>query len=109
MHFPKCWTKCSDDSTLCTMIELEDIQHYLLTRPQAIIAEYVFMTFHTAEGGRRWITDLADTVGIAKSVMEDHSNDNRWVTLAFTFNGLQKLGVKEEYLATFPDPFRQGM
>ena len=33
----------------------------------------------------------------------------RWVTLAFTWNGLRALGVPEESLATFPEEFRQGM
>jgi len=33
----------------------------------------------------------------------------RWVSLAFTFNGLRKLGVDEESLATFPEAFSQGM
>ena len=34
---------------------------------------------------------------------------DRWVTLAFTWNGLRALGVPEESLATFPDEFREGM
>ncbi len=42
------------------MLELEDVQHYLLTRPHATIAQYNFITFHTAEGGRRWVHALAD-------------------------------------------------
>ena len=33
----------------------------------------------------------------------------RWITLAFTWNGLRALGVPEESLATFPDEFREGM
>ena len=33
----------------------------------------------------------------------------RWVTLAFTWNGLRALGVSEDALATFPDEFREGM
>jgi hypothetical protein len=49
------------------MLELEDIQHYLLTRPHATIAQYNFITFRTAEGGRRWINDLADIVGTAQN------------------------------------------
>ena len=36
-------------------------------------------------------------------------NTKRWVTLAFTWNGLRALGVPEESLATFPDAFCQGM
>jgi deferrochelatase/peroxidase EfeB len=91
------------------MLELEDIQHYLLTRPHATIAQYNFITFRTAEGGRRWINDLADIVGTAKTVMAASDADMRWVSLAFTYNGLQKLGVDDASLATFPEPFRQGM
>jgi Dyp-type peroxidase family len=33
----------------------------------------------------------------------------RWVTLAFTWNGLRALGVPDDSLATFPDEFRAGM
>jgi Dyp-type peroxidase family len=91
------------------MLELEDIQHYLLTRPHATIAQYNFVSFRTAEGGRKWIDDLADIIGTAKTVMAASENDMRWVSLAFTFNGLKKLGVDDASLATFPEPFRQGM
>ena len=37
------------------------------------------------------------------------TSSERWVTLAFTWNGLRALGVPEESLATFPDEFREGM
>ncbi len=91
------------------MIELEDIQHYLLTRPHATVARYNFITFRTAEGGRKWLNALVDTIGNAKTVMKASETDMRWVSLAFTFEGLRKLGVDEASLATFPEPFRQGM
>ena len=35
--------------------------------------------------------------------------DKRWVTVAFTWNGLKALGVDEASLATFPEEFKQGM
>src|SRR3982750_715878 len=91
------------------MLELEDVQHYLLTRPHATIAQYNFISFRTGEGGRKWINALADTVGTAKTVMAASESDMRWISIAFTFNGLRKLGVDEASLASFPDPFRQGM
>ena len=91
------------------MLELDDIQHYLLTRPHATIAQYNFITFHDAEGGRKWIDALSDIVGNAEKVIAASESDMRWVSLAFTFNGLRKLGVDEASLATFPDPFKQGM
>jgi deferrochelatase/peroxidase EfeB len=91
------------------MLELEDIQHYLLTRPHATIAQYNFITFRSAEAGRNWVNALSDIVGNTKTVMAASENDMRWVSLAFTFNGLRKLGLDEDSLATFPEPFRQGM
>jgi deferrochelatase/peroxidase EfeB len=91
------------------MLELEDIQHYLLTRPHATIAQYNFITFRSAEAGRNWVNSLADIVGNVKTVMAASETDMRWVSLAFTFNGLRKLGLDEDSLATFPEPFRQGM
>ena len=91
------------------MLELEDIQHYLLTRPNAVIAQYNFITFHDAEAGRKWVEALIPTVGTASAVLAANPSDMRWVSLAFTFNGLRKLGLDEESLASFPEPFRQGM
>jgi deferrochelatase/peroxidase EfeB len=91
------------------MLELEDVQHYLLTRPHATIAQYNFITFRNAEAGRGWVGTLSEIVGNAKTVMAASETDMRWVSLAFTFNGLRKLGLDEASLATFPEPFRQGM
>ena len=91
------------------IVELEDIQHYLLTRPHATIAQYNFITFRSAEAGRNWINTISDIVGNVKTVMAASETDMRWVSLALTFNGLRKLGLDEASLATFPEPFRQGM
>jgi deferrochelatase/peroxidase EfeB len=91
------------------MLELEDVQHYLLTRPHATIAQYNFISFRTAEGGRKWVDALSDIVGNAKTVMAASETDMRWVSLAFTFNGLRKLGLDEASLSSFPEPFQQGM
>jgi deferrochelatase/peroxidase EfeB len=91
------------------MLELEDVQHYLLTRPHATIAQYNFITFRNADSGRKWVAALADIVGTAKTVMAASETDMRWVSLAFTFNGLRKLGVDEGSLVSFPEPFKQGM
>jgi Dyp-type peroxidase family len=35
--------------------------------------------------------------------------DKRWVTVAFTWNGLRALGLDEAPLASFPEEFKQGM
>lgn len=90
------------------MLELEDIQHFLLTRTPALAARYDFLSFRTPDAGRRWLSGLVEKVGTGKSVGAA-SPDARWVTLAFTWNGLRALGVDEFSLATFPEEFRQGM
>src|SRR6476620_9880010 len=96
-------------STNDLMLELDDIQHYLLTRPNAVIAQYNFITFRDAQAGRKWVEALIPTVGTASSVLAANPTDMRWVSLSFTCNGLRKLGLDEESLASFPEPFRQGM
>ena len=90
------------------MLELDDIQHFLLTRTPALAARYEFLTFRTPAAGRAWLGGLIDKVGTGKSV-GSQSPDSRWVTLAFTWNGLRALGVDEAYLESFPEEFRQGM
>jgi len=91
------------------MLELDDIQHILLTRTPAITGRYEFLTFDTAAGGRAWLAELADKVQSAADVRTTMDDSDRWVTLAFTWTGLRALGVPEESLASFPDAFREGM
>jgi Dyp-type peroxidase family len=90
------------------MLNFEDIQHFLLARTPALAARYEFLSFRGAEAGRTWLTDIVDKVGTAKAVGAGPL-DARWVTVAFTWNGLRALGVDEGLLATFPDEFKQGM
>ncbi|HKD80435.1 MAG TPA: peroxidase [Candidatus Angelobacter sp.] len=90
------------------MLELDDIQHFLLARTPALAARYEFLTFRNPGAGRAWLSGLIDKVGTGRSVGAA-SPDSRWVTLAFTWNGLKALGLVEESLATFPEEFRQGM
>src|SRR5499433_3673131 len=90
------------------MLEFDDIQHFLLTRTRSLAARYEFLTFRKPASGRAWLTGLVDKVGTGKSV-GSASPDSRWVTLAFTWNGLRALGMNEASLATFPEEFRQGM
>ena len=90
------------------MLELEDIQHFLISRPPALTARYEFLTFCQPAGGQAWLTGILEKVGIASRVGSGEL-DSRWVTVAFTWRGLQALGLNEKSLATFPEEFRQGM
>jgi Dyp-type peroxidase family len=89
------------------VLEFDDIQHILLTRTPALTGQYIFLSFRTAEAGRAWLSAVLDKVVSAAAV--DTKTDNRWVSVAFTWNGLHALGVDEASLATFPEEFRQGM
>jgi deferrochelatase/peroxidase EfeB len=90
------------------VLELDDIQHFLISRPPALTARYEFLTFRQPDGGRKWLSGMLDKVGIAKEVGSNEP-DSRWVTIAFTWNGLRALGLDAAWLATFPTEFRQGM
>jgi len=90
-------------------LELDDIQHILLTRTPAMTGRYEFLTFDTAKGGRAWLSELLDRVQSAADATETMDSSRRWITLAFTWTGLRALGVSEDALATFPDEFREGM
>src|SRR5689334_24871681 len=89
-------------------LDLADLQHFLLSRPHAFAARYEFLSFPSAESGRKWLATMVDKVGTGASVGKERA-DARWITIAFTFEGLRALGVGEAELATFPAEFREGM
>jgi Dyp-type peroxidase family len=92
-----------------SLLELDDIQHILLTRTPAMTGRYEFLSFDDPFGGRAWLSELLDRVQSAADVRATMDSSQRWITLAFTWNGLRALGVPEESLATFPAEFREGM
>ena len=92
-----------------SLLELDDIQHILLTRTPAVTGRYEFLSFDDPSGGRAWLTGLLDRVQSAADAQATMDASQRWITLAFTWNGLRALGVPEESLATFPAEFREGM
>jgi Dyp-type peroxidase family len=91
------------------VLEIDDIQHILLTRAPAMTGRYEFLTFHDAAGGRAWLAAVLAKVQSAAAMRATVEQDRRWVTVAFTWNGLRALGAEEASLATFPEEFRQGM
>jgi len=91
------------------VLELDDIQHFLLTRPRALAARYGFLSFRRPDQGRAWLSGIIDRVGCGRAIASGGPLDARWVTVAFTWNGLRTLGVGDSSLATFPEEFRQGM
>lgn len=91
------------------MLDLENIQHILVTRTPAMTGRYEFLSFDNPGGGRAWLAELVDKVQSAADARKTMDSQDRWITLAFTWNGLRALGVSGESLSTFPDEFREGM
>jgi Dyp-type peroxidase family len=91
------------------MLEFDDIQHILLTRTPAMTGRYEFLSFDDPAGGRAWLSELIDRVDSASTALASMDSTDRWITLAFTWNGLRALGVPAESLESFPDEFREGM
>ncbi|HEY2462623.1 MAG TPA: Dyp-type peroxidase [Steroidobacteraceae bacterium] len=91
------------------MLDFDDIQYILLTRAPALNGQYIFLSFKHAAAGRAWLAAVLQKVHSVKAMRDAVSQDRRWVTVAFTWNGLGALGVDAASLATFPEEFRQGM
>ncbi len=91
------------------VLETDDIQHILLTRAPAMTGRYEFLSFRRAAAGRAWLAAVLDKVHSAKTMRDTVGQDKRWITVAFTHNGLRALGVDEETLDKFPQEFREGM
>src|SRR6059058_3160260 len=91
------------------MLEFDDIQHLLLTRVPAITGRYEFLSFRQLAQGRAWLKGILDKVASGQEARESVEREQRWVSVAFTWQGLRSLGVDEQSLATFPKEFQEGM
>jgi Dyp-type peroxidase family len=91
------------------VLESDDIQHILLTRAPALTGRYEFLSFRDRGGAREWLGNTLHKVHSAEAMRESVAEEQRWVTVAFTWHGLRALGVEEVSLATFPQEFREGM
>jgi deferrochelatase/peroxidase EfeB len=91
------------------MLDLDDIQHIMLTRTPAMTGRYEFLSFGDPAGGRAWLSGLLDRVQSATDAMDTLDDSQRWITLAITWNGLRALGVPDRSLNSFPAVFQEGM
>lgn len=86
-------------------LERNDIQGIILSAYGHLpCAAYLLLRIDDLGLARGWITRMADTVTNAVAKQEDFS-----VNLALTCEGLQKLGLPESALESFPIAFRDGM
>ena len=91
-----------------SLLELDDIQHILLTRTPAVTGRYEFLSFDDPAGGRAWLTGLLDRVQSAADAHATMDASQRWITLAFTWSGLQALGVPRRVAGDIPHRVSRG-
>ena len=48
------------------MLEIDDIQHILLTRAPALTGRYEFLSFRNAAGGRAWLSAILEKVAVGR-------------------------------------------
>ena len=105
-------------------LELDDIQGNILAGFNKDYASFLLFALPADQAqAREWLRDLVDEVATAEEVKQFNdlfrairSRRGRegiveatWMNLAFTHNGLEKLGLPQHELDRLPDEFRQGM
>lgn len=91
-----------------TRLELDDIQNGALhERPSPYVGTYLLLRIDDPAAGRALVRRLIPLLDSARAASEPEQG--AWVTVAFTFSGLQALGVPQESLDSFAPEFRQGM
>ena len=88
-------------------LELEHIQSGAIhERPSPYVGRYLLLRIDDRAAGRELVRRLHAVVDASR-----HPNEARdaWATVAFTYNGLKRLGVPQVSLDSFVPEFRQGM
>ncbi|UQA62570.1 cytochrome P450 [Polyangium aurulentum] len=91
-------------------LALEDVQGHLLISYSKTYgmhhARYLFLHFADADRGRRWVEAKIPEITTAKT---EKPAPACTLNLAFTYKGLEALGLAADELQSFPDDFREGM
>src|SRR5438093_11647280 len=91
-----------------TTLELDDIQSGALhERPSPYVGRYLLLRIDDPAAGRELVRRLHPFVDSGR-VSADPAHD-AWITVAFTYQGLEALGVPQGSLDSFAPEFRQGM
>ncbi len=89
-------------------LELDDIQRGVLQpRPSPYVGTYLLLRIDERTAGRELVRQLLPAIESASS--SANSTENASVSVAFTYRGLEALGVPRESLDSFAPEFRQGM
>ena len=97
----------SVDATAGIALELDDIQAgALFERPSPYVGSYLLLCIRDRDDGRELVRRLHRIVSAAAAV---RTADETSLTVAFTYHGLEALGVPQTSLESFAPEFRQGM
>jgi Dyp-type peroxidase family len=89
-------------------LDLDDIQSGALReRPSPYVGRYLLLRLGDAGEGRELVRRLHSLLHVQRRTPP--SEALAWVTVAFTYQGLQALGVPQPSLDSFPLEFREGM
>ena len=89
-------------------VEIDDIQSAALhPRPAPYVGRFVFLRVDDRHAGRALLRRLLPA--IEGGLPSADPNQDAWVAVAFTYQGLRAVGVPPETLDSFPLEFRQGM
>jgi Dyp-type peroxidase family len=91
-----------------TGLELDDIQIGALhERPSPYVGAYLLLRIDDPAAGRALVRRLLPLVDSGRH--SSQPEQGAWITVAFTYHGLEALGVQQESLDSFAPEFRQGM
>ncbi|HET9695965.1 MAG TPA: peroxidase [Terriglobales bacterium] len=100
--------KAAVGSAKTVELELHDIQGTVLNnRPMPYFGAYVVFRINEAEAARTMLRRLIPRITSAADWAEP--KEHAWINVAFTWEGLRRLGLSQEILEGFPVEFRQGM
>src|SRR3954454_20174824 len=98
----------SVDVTETGGLELDDIQSGALhERPTPYVGTYLLLRIDDRAAGRELVRRLHRIVDSGRTSADPAHG--AWITAAFTYRGLEALGVPQESLDSFAPEFRQGM
>src|SRR5918998_312969 len=101
-------TDTGTEPTAAVRLELDDIQSGALhERPSPYVGAYLLVRIDDRAAGRELVRRLSRVVDSGRPP-SDPARD-AWITAAFTYRGLQALGVPQESLDSFAPEFREGM
>ena len=89
-------------------LELEDIQSGALhERPSPYVGTYRLLRIDDRHAGQELVRRLRPVVDSAEASADP--NQDAWITVAFSYQGLKALGLPRESLDSFVPEFQQGM